>query len=356
METFRPMLTEDECSIIVVDEGDEATRRKNDAILADVCHAHYGPREREEWFKRHFGSNFAKYLTVIPERCHAETSFGFLVAYEEAPDLVIELDDDVFPWQKQHIVKRHAENIFGKSGSTVSSEGRFYNTIENLRLNVDTPLFARGHPYAEDARRENYVWKEAGGKCALNMGLWAEVPDYDALTILYYGGLNGRCRVEGAGFRRGKVIVSEGTFFPVCSMNTSFVPEAVPAFYQLYMNCMGIDRFDDIWSGLFFKKVADRLSEKVCLGIPIVRHEKRPRDTFRDLEKELNGMAMNEKLWRLVADAEIEGETFFDAYDSLIIEMEAKMPKYFEKQDHIKFLKLQTEKMRLWLKTMDRLR
>lgn len=54
--------------------------------------------------------------------------------------------------------------------------------------------------------------------------------------------------------KREKVIVGKGTYLAVCSMNTSFTPEIIPAFYQLYMNFMGVDRFDDIWSGIFLKK------------------------------------------------------------------------------------------------------
>ena len=50
-------------------------------------------RERREWFKGRFGSAFRRYEGIIPERCHAETSFGFLVAYEEDADVVLELDD-----------------------------------------------------------------------------------------------------------------------------------------------------------------------------------------------------------------------------------------------------------------------
>jgi len=35
-------------------------------------------------------------MSVISERCHAETSFGFLITYEEEADVTIEMDDDFF--------------------------------------------------------------------------------------------------------------------------------------------------------------------------------------------------------------------------------------------------------------------
>jgi len=133
-------------------------------------------------------------------------------------------------------------------------------------------------------------------------------------------------------------------------MNTAFLPEIVPAFYQLYNNFMGIDRFDDIWSGIFLKKIADHLGKKVCLGAPMVNHRKRPRDTFRDLRKELEGMIINEKLWTLADEVEIEGSTYWDAYYSLIRELEKKIPKAFSEPRYRRFLKVQLQKMRFWLK------
>lgn len=83
--------------MVAVDEGDSLVRSKNRKLLSNLQHEYYGPSERAEWFKKRFGASYEKLLSVIPERCHAETSFGFLVAYEENPDMIVEIDDDVFP-------------------------------------------------------------------------------------------------------------------------------------------------------------------------------------------------------------------------------------------------------------------
>ena len=355
IKAFEPMLAKEDSKVIVIDEMNETLRRRNDEILEGIPHEFYGVRERSEWFKERFGSSFSKYLKVIPERCHAETSFGFLVAHEEEPDIVLEIDDDVFPLEKQEMVQGHLDNLFSENGVTVSSPQKWYNTMENLELNVDEPVFARGHPYADDVRMENYEWHFQGGRCVLNMGLWTGHPDLDALTTLYYGGLDGRCRVKAIRPKRRKVVVGRGTYFAICSMNTAFRPKIIPAFYQLYMNFMGVDRFDDIWSGLFLKKIADHLGDGVSLGGPAVYHARRPRDVFRDLKCEMDGLAINEKLWRIVEESEIEGKTYWDAYNSLIEELAAKIPEAFRNPDHKRFLETQIEKMRLWLKIIDKI-
>jgi len=352
---FLPVLKHSKynCKILVVDEGDGNIRKKNEKILHALPHAFYGPREREEWFAQRFGSMHKVYSSVTPKGCHAETSFGFLVAYEEEPDLVIELDDDVFPIESHNFVHQHACNLFNQDGVTVYSTNKWYNTMENLKLNVHDDVFPRGHPYAQETRNQDYIWKNDGGECVLNMGLWAGYPDLDALTIVHCCGLDGRGNIKSNDLKRSKVIAGKKTYFAVCSMNTSFAPKIIPAFYQLYMNFMNINRFDDIWSGILLKKIADDMDEKICLGKPLLYHNKRPRNVFKDLGEEANGMRLNEELWKIVDSLELEGTSYQDSYNSLT----EKMKKQIANLDPIfkKFMTKQIEKMKLWLEITDKL-
>jgi len=345
------MLGHEDIKVIVVDEGDEDIRRRNDEILADVAHEYYGPREREEWFRKRFGSSFEKYFRLIPERCHAETSFGFLRAYEDEADVIIELDDDVYI--QGNFLEAHVTNLFSEGGVTVYSAGRWYNTIDNLLLNTEDRIFPRGHPYMPPCREEDYIWSDNWGKCVLNMGLWSGQPDLDALTIIYHGGLNGKSRILSEGLKREKIIVGEGTYFALCSMNTAFLPKIVPAFYQLYMNFMDVDRFDDIWSGVFLKKIADRIGDKICLGKPIGFHDKRPRNIFRDLRREANGLEMNEIIWRICDEADLTSKTYSDCYLELANHIERSVNRWFKEAMQIKFWRAQTEKMRIWVEVTD---
>lgn len=354
LAAFKFMLENHDCKVTVIDEGEKSFRKKNEVLLKDVPHDYYGPEERKEWFKHRFGTKFRSYLAVIPERCHAETSFGLLVAYEEKPDIIIELDDDVFP-SSDHIIDGHARNLFDANGATVFSKGKWYNTLENLCLNGDHNVFPRGHPYAKDARNEDYTWTNQGGKCVLNMGLWVRNPDLDALTILYHGGLNGLCNVRSVKCKRRKIVLGEGTYFALCSMNTAFLAEIIPAFYQLYTSINGIERFDDIWSGIFLKKIADHLGKKISIGVPLVHHNKRPRNTFNDLKRELEGMIINEKLWRIVDQIELTGTTYWETYHSLIQELQKEISKTFKEKTHRSLLQLQLKKMELWLRTLEHL-
>jgi hypothetical protein len=356
LQTFKKEIAElkDDVKIVVLDEGDEAVRFSNNEFLKELNCEFYGPRERAQWFKDRFIGSHEKYYSIIPEKCHAETSFGFLIAWEEGADVILELDDDCFDMSGHELVRGHLNNLVNYGGLIVYSNSKWYNTIENLVLNGNLSIFPRGHPYAPETRVESYSWRNGNDKCVLNMGLWAGSPDFDALTILYNGGLDGRCSVKGVGLKRDKVIVGKGTYFAICSMNTSFQKKIVPAFYQLYMKVMGIDRFDDIWSGLFIKKIADHVGDNICLGKPLVYHDKRPRSTFRDLKAELEGMIMNETFWKIVDSLELNGKDYFECYLELADGIKKNIEKFNEKV-HRDFISLQVEKMKLWLEVVDKL-
>ncbi|MDI9644454.1 MAG: hypothetical protein QFX35_04450 [Candidatus Verstraetearchaeota archaeon] len=350
LELIRDELGTTGTKVIVVDEGSQEVRSRNEKILSSLEHAFYGPEERERWFRDRFGACYQKYLQVIPKRAHAETSFGFLVAFEEGADFIVELDDDVFI---MGVVQGHSENLFGEGGLTVRSKSRWYNTLDSIAINTSGRFFPRGHPYSPDTRVEDYIWEGSGGSCVLNMGHWVGNPDFDALTILYHSGMDGRCGIRGERLLREKVIVGKGTYFAVCSMNTSFIPKIVPAFYQLYMNTMGVDRFDDIWSGIFLKRVADHLGDRVCLGKPAGTHDKRPRSVFKDLRSEMDGMVLNESVWRFV-DGDLSGSSYADAYLSLADLLE-RGASGLDNENYRKFLALQVEMMRRWVEIVDRL-
>lgn len=343
----------DEVKVLVVDEGDESIRKINEKFLSDIPHEYYGPKEREEWFKSKFGQSYQKYLRLIPERCHAETSFGFLKAYEDGAEVILELDDDVKP--SKGFIEDHIENLFSESGVTVKAPGKWYNTIENLILNVSQIIFPRGHPYDPTCRNEDYVWIDRGGKCVLNMGLWKGHPDLDALTILYYGGLDGKCLIESVGHKRDKVILEKGTYFGVCSMNTSFLSKVVPAFYQLYMNFNGIDRFDDIWSGVFLKKIADHIGDKLCLGKPSGKHVKRNRSVFSDLLKEVSGLEMNEHLWKICETVDFSAKSYADCYLELADHLNKNLNVLTKRREHMEFWKVQIENMQKWIEVIDKI-
>jgi hypothetical protein len=325
--------------VIIVDEGDEKVRTENDKVLENIPHSFWGPEERAD--------DLGPDVDVIPTRCHAETSFGFWKAHQLGAEVVVELDDDVWAEHDGDVVGEHLSNLGPKKGIDIGiSKSGWYNPL--WIMNHKTNIFPRGFPYDPETRVLGAIGTYSSEPCVLNMGLWSGQPDLDAATILSLGGLKGRAGEDREEkLLEKKTIVGKNIFFPICSMNTSFRTEIIPAFYQMYMNYEGLDRYCDIWSGLFIKKICDHLGKNVSLGQPVAEHRKTERSTFKDLRAEHEGMAINETLWKVVRDMQLEGKTYKDTYDWLIQCLYDDLGKFTDKL-HYKMMAKQVEMMAKW--------
>ena len=105
---------------------------------------------------------------------------------------------------------------------------------------------------------------------------------------------------------------------------------------------------------LFIKKIADHLGDSICLGKPLVYHDKKPRSTFKDLKAELEGMIINEVLWKIVDSLELSGKDYFECYSEITNGIERNIEKFSEKVCR-DFISLQVEKMKLWLEVVDKI-
>jgi len=323
--------------VLFIDEGDESTRKKIREIFSETNFEFFGPMEREGFFRENFGKNWQKYIEVIPKRAHAETSFGMLVALQRKSDLAIEVDDDTRPFQEHDFIGSHKRFVGSDVKEVVTSNSGFYNVMENLSSNriennkeipVKEILYPRGFPYHKRFLDNRYNRKQANGKIVLNQGLWFKIPDFDALNILAEGGTEGHPRTRSQSLKEDSVVIDKNNLVTICSMNVAFDIKIIPAFYQLPMKYMNIDRFDDIWSGFFVKKVADVVGDYVSLGKPCVIHEKAKRDTFKDLKAEMDGMIVNEKLSQMILDTDsdkIDNSDYLLGYRSMTQELQKKL-------------------------------
>jgi hypothetical protein len=90
------------------------------------------------------------------------------------------------------------------------------------------------------------------------------------------------------------------------------------------------------------------------LGKPLVYHDKRARSTFKDLKAELEGMIINETLWKIVDSLELNRKDYFECYLELANEIDRNIEKFSEKA-HRDFISLQVGKMKLWLELLDKI-
>lgn len=221
---------------------------------------------------------------IIPRRSGAIRSFGFCKAYQQSPDMIVALDDDCYPDHK---------NFLGRHWQALQKEHplEWFQHFPGMRV--------RGLPYDLDK-----------APTVFNMGLWSNVPDLDGKTQLKFMDYRS-VRSEG------NYVSPRGYFSPISSMNVAFKPEAAVAFYQLLMG-EGYEyhRFDDIWAGVFLKKICDHLGVYMSGGSPYIRHE-RASDPLVNIKKEQPGIEMHERFWKDVKKIELDGTTFKNCYISL---------------------------------------
>lgn len=300
--------------VLVIDE-DSKNRKENSEILSNVNHSFYGHKERKKWFK---DRGLRAYYDVIPKKVHAETSFGLLYAWEnqEKYDTVIFMDDDISATNDNFFMD-HITNLRPAYKTVSSSMNKWINLLHEYFYIPD--IYPRGFPYS--LRNQDYCmgYNKKNVNVVMNQGLWINQPDLNAIDILpNQNGLSTRTiRGESTAFNSNNIVVDEGNYTTICSMNLSFKPEIIPAFYQLPMGKYNVDRFDDIWSGLIFKKIADHLGVYISHGTPLCKHDKEPRYTFKDVNSESNGLIINEQLWSEIDKIQLNGRTYRDCYHEI---------------------------------------
>jgi hypothetical protein len=187
-------------------------------------------------------------------------NLGFALAYKEGADVIISLDDDVWPNGDHDPIQEHLDAL------------NMRVPITWMNSTLDT--YMRGFPYG--------VRDEA--EVVFSHGVWLGVADFDASTQLVQG-------VTQQSFRR--MAVPRGVLMPVCAMNVAFKRKVLPYYYQAPM-FGDINRFADIWAGIEAKKAIDEHLWAMVTGYSTIWHS-RASDPFANLIKEAKGVKMNEK-------------------------------------------------------------
>lgn len=223
------------------------------------------------------------YSDVIFNKNDGVRNLGFAYAHKHGFDVLITLDDDVYPANNDPI-QEHLDALDMQVPTSWLSTASEY---------------MRGFPYG--IRNEAEV--------VLSHGVWNGVRDYDAPTQLVNG--NKPCT-----FYRG--VIPRGVYYPMCIMNVAFKIKLLPWMYQAPMGYrIGIDRFSDIWSGIVSKRAIDENGWAVVSGYSTIWHD-RASNVFTNLKKEAKGIEINERFWK------------GDESDAEIIEYRSKLIRWQE--------------------------
>jgi reversibly glycosylated polypeptide/UDP-arabinopyranose mutase len=212
---------------------------------------------------------------IISKRDSACRNFGLLWAYWHDMD-VLTLDDDCYPTNNYtDLVSAHRKAM---------EYTKWVDSVPGQRM--------RGKPYRNLSTLETVI----------NVGLWVDNPDLDAIQTLARPHL-----VEGFIPPLDNRIIPHGQYVPTCGMNLYIKHEAIPLFYFALMGeGYPYRRFDDIWGGIIAKKALDTLGWHMSVGEPWIRHS-RASNPFTNLVKEAPGIVANEEFWYVIDSLDMSG-------------------------------------------------
>lgn len=285
------------CHLIIVEDHEDKEIKIPDIKCLGV--QHYSRND----IKKEFGTD----SWIFPQQSSAIRSFGFWKAYTQKADLIITFDDDCAP-KTSGFVTKHQENIASTSSHS------WMPTYPYRKY-----LYTRGFPYTN---RGEIPTK-------LSHGLWTNVPDLDGMTQIM--------KFDEPVESLPDVLYPfpKGMYFPMSVMNLAFTSDVAVLLYQLLMgynmrdgSYWGYERFDDIWSGIFMKKVFDHLGYAAVSGSPYVHHS-RASNMFANLQKEARGIELNETLWKEVDAIKLKSDNPKDCYIEIAKKV-SKINPYFK--------------------------
>lgn len=217
---------------------------------------------QKEWPSKFFGTVKETWLFNKTDACR---NAGFFAAYHSDVEIIISLDDDVYPVGDP--IQDHINAL------SISVSPTWMSTAQDWRV--------RGIPVSGEK------WP-----VMLSHGVWNGVPDFDAPTQF----LNPD--VKDIVFN--KTSIPKGVLFPLCAMNFAFRRELMPYVYQAPMGKrlaefdlpVG-DRFADIWSGVVLKRWMDTQGYAAVTGYSTIYHS-RASNVFANMKKESIFMELNE--------------------------------------------------------------
>lgn len=188
--------------------------------------------------------------------------FAYVAKKLKEVEYIITLDDDEIPIEDT--IQDHVDALNKRV------------PISWISTAVDD--YTRGFPYT--------VREEA--EVVLSHGVWEGVADWDAPTQLVMGSRRPITFYKGP--------IPKGIYYPMCSMNLAFKRKMLPYIFHAPWS-HGINRFDDIFTGVESKREIDKRGWAVVTGYARVEHD-RASNTFKNLVNEAQGIELNETFWQ----------------------------------------------------------
>lgn len=218
-----------------------------------------------------------EYAVACPTGTYARKNVGYLHAVAGGAGVIVETDDDNHP-RPTFFAQRHRD-----AEGVVFREAGWVNVYQAFTEEIVWP---RGFPL-----RHILAPLPAGEgadvmACPIQQGLADDDPDVDAIYRLVGGP-----RVEFAD--RSALILTDGSWCPFNSQNTTHFPEVFPLMY-LPHHCA--PRMSDIWRGFVAQRVLWANGWGLLFHGATVWQERNEHDLMKDFREEVDGYLHNEEI------------------------------------------------------------
>ena len=207
---------------------------------------------------------------MIPPDSYSRKNLGYLAAIQAAAPVIVETDDDNFPY-----------DTFGTALShrVTGSEVRESGWVNVYQAFTTQPVWPRGLPLSvvgPTLRRGLVRGETTQAECPIQQFLADGDPDVDAIYRLTRG--------DAVTFQGEPLILRPGTYSPLNSQNTVWWPEA---YRLLYLPSHVSWRVADIWRGLVATAIAQVRGWTLAVLPPTVHQDRNPHDLMKDFREEI---------------------------------------------------------------------
>lgn len=244
---------------------------------------------------------------LCPTRHYARKNLGYLLALRSGRNVILETDDDNFPYETFWDRPARRQKV-----KTVSSQGwaniyRYYSQAN---------IWPRGLPL-DEVKADLPEWRSLPVKekdCPIQQGLVNENPDVDAIYRLL-------SPLPQSFAENGSVALDQGTWCPFNSQNTWWWRDAFPL---LYLPAYSSFRMTDIWRSFVAQRIAWANDWGVVFHQPTAWQERNEHNLMRDFRDEVPGYLHNksicEELEKLHLPGGVDhlGENLQACYEKLV--------------------------------------
>lgn len=236
----------------------------------------------------------------LPFKHYARKNIGYLLAWRDGFECIVETDDDNFPYTD--FWKDRNRTV---SGTSIESKG----WINVYKWFSKKNIWPRGLPLEKLSTANlfsNSTIEQQRSISPIQQGLANQNPDVDAVYRM----------VESlpVDFEANTpILLGSDQFCPFNSQNTTWFKEAFPL---MYLPSYCSFRMTDIWRSFIAQRIAWTCDWKLTFHSATVWQERNEHNLLRDFEDEVPGYLLNEKIVVALRDLDLPGGVA-NIYDNL---------------------------------------